>query len=84
VLLNDALVYIMAKVKINKDLVVVGFDNAPDIKALKIKYGKDYVHHRDERIPHLHGKGKKSTELTEEIGFKEFLKKVKLLKGEQK
>jgi len=69
---------------INIDLVVIGFDNAPDIKALKIKYGKDYVHHRDERIPHFHGKGKKSTELTKEIGSKEFLEKVKLLKGEQK
>lgn len=69
---------------INKDLVVIGFDNAPDIKALKIKYGKDYKYHLDERIPHFHGKGKKSTELTKEITFREFLEKVKLLKEEQK
>jgi hypothetical protein len=29
------------------------------------------------------GKGKKSTELTKEIRFKEFLEKVKSVKGEQ-
>ncbi|NQE05156.1 hypothetical protein C5S32_04735 [ANME-1 cluster archaeon GoMg1] len=62
---------------INNDLVVIGFDNAPDIKALKIKYGKNYVYHLEERIPHFHGKGKKSTELTKEITFKEFMEKVK-------
>jgi len=65
---------------INKDLVVLGFDNAPDIKALKIKYGKNYVHHLEERIPHFHGKEKKNTELTKEISFKEFLEKVKSMK----
>jgi len=68
---------------INKDLVVIGFDNAPDIRALKIKYGKDYVHHLEERIPHFHGKGKKSTELTKEIGFREFMEKVKSVKEGQ-
>jgi hypothetical protein len=65
---------------INKDLVMIGFDNAPDIRALKIKYGKDYGHHLDERIPHFHGKEKKSIELTKEISSKEFLEKVKSLK----
>jgi len=44
----------------------------------------DYGHHLEERIPHLHGKGKLSTELTEEINFKEFIEKIKLLKEEQK
>jgi len=65
---------------IKNDLVMIGFDNAPDIRALKIKYGKDYVHHHDERIPHFHGKGKKSIELTKEISFREFLEAVKTLK----
>ncbi len=69
---------------INVDLVVIGFDNAPDINALKMKYGKDYVHHLDERIPHFHGKGKKNTELTNEISFKEFLEEIKLLKSDEK
>ena len=69
---------------INTDLVVIGFDNAPDINALKIKYGKAYVHHLDERIPHFHGKGKKNTELTKEISFREFLEKIKSLKSDKK
>jgi hypothetical protein len=43
----------------------------------KIKYGKNYVYHLEERIPHFHGKGKKSTELTKEVSFKEFMEKVK-------
>ena len=29
------------------------------------------MHHLDERIPHFHGKGKKNTELTKEISFRE-------------
>lgn len=69
---------------INVDLVVIGFDNAPDINALKLKYGKDYVHHLDERIPHFHGKGKKNTELTNEISFKEFLEEIEMLKNDEK
>lgn len=62
---------------IKEDSVVMGFDNAPDIKALKLKYGKDFIYHLNERIPHFHGKEKKRTELTEEIGFNEFLEKIK-------
>ena len=46
----------------------------------KIKYGKNYVYHLKERIPHFHGKEKKNTELTKEISFKEFLEKVKSMK----
>ena len=69
---------------INIDLVVIGFDNAPDINALKLKYDKDYVHHLDERIPHFHGKGKKNTKLTKEISFKEFLEEIKMLKSDEK
>lgn len=64
---------------INNDFVIFGFDNAPDIKALKLKYDKDYVHHLGEQIPHFHGKGKESTELTKEVSFKVFIEKVKLI-----
>ena len=59
------------------DTVVMGFDNAPDIKALKIKYGKDFLYHLNERIPHFHGKEKKSTELPKEIDFNDFLERIK-------
>lgn len=69
---------------IKNDFVIIGFDNAPDIRALKIKYGEDYGHHHDERIPHFHGKRKESTELTKEISFKEFMENIKSLKSERK
>jgi hypothetical protein len=62
---------------INKGVVEYGCDNAPDIKALKIKYGKDYSKHLNEPIPHSHGKGKKTIELTDEMDAKEFFKKIK-------
>ncbi len=65
---------------IDNGVVEYGCDNAPDIKALKIRYGKDYNKHLNEPIPHSHGKGKKNTELTNEMGAKEFLKKIKSFK----
>ena len=75
-----------ALLKINgdfkNDFVLIGFDNAPDIKALKIKYGENYVQHHDERIPHFHGRGKESIELTKEISTKEFLETVKSFKND--
>ena len=67
---------------IKNDFVLIGFDNAPDIKALKIKYGENHVQHHDERIPHFHGRGKESIELTKEISTKEFLEKVKSFKND--
>ena len=65
---------------INKGVVEYGCDNAPDIKALKIRYGKDYSKHLNEPIPHSHGKGKNITELTGEIDAKEFFEKIKAFK----
>ena len=49
------------------------------MKSLKLKYDKGYVHHLGEQIPHFHGKGKESTELTKEVSFKVFIEKVKLI-----
>lgn len=62
---------------INKGAVEYGSDNAPDLKALKMKYGKEYKKHLNEPIPHSHDKGKKSIELTDEMSAKEFFKKIK-------
>lgn len=47
--------------------VIVGFDNAPDIHALRLKYGSDYKFHRRERIPHRHTLDKAKVELTDEM-----------------
>jgi hypothetical protein len=65
---------------INKGVVEYGCDNAPDIKALKMRYGKDYAKHLHEPIPHSHGKGKNTIELTDEMDAKEFFEKIKMFK----
>ncbi len=53
--------------------VVAGFDNAPDPKALQLKYGQKYSQHRLETIPHHHTSGKKALELTGEMNVINFL-----------
>lgn len=53
--------------------VVVGFDNYPDLPALKMKFGKDYRRRLDVPVPHCHGKGKKTVTLTSEFSAEEFL-----------
>lgn len=65
---------------INKGVVEYGCDNAPDIKALKMRYGKDYSRHLHEPVPHSHDKGKKTIELTDEMDTKEFFEKIKTFK----
>ena len=34
--------------------LVHGFDNTPDVRAIKQRYGRDYRQHLGERIPHKH------------------------------
>ena len=34
--------------------LVPGFDNSPDIRASKQRYGTDYRQHLHERVPHQH------------------------------
>ena len=53
--------------------VVVGFDNASDPRALRLKYGRDYTRHRLELIPHRHTEGKKAIELTDEMDCAAFI-----------
>ncbi|MCP4148453.1 MAG: hypothetical protein GY757_11970 [bacterium] len=62
---------------IDDGIVEYGCDNAADIKALKMKYGKEFIKHINEPIPHTHDRGKKNTELTDMMDAKEFLKKIK-------
>jgi hypothetical protein len=55
------------------DQVVVGFDIAPDPRALRLKYGNDYTQHRLELVPHRHSESKSSLELTEEMDHTRFV-----------
>lgn len=58
---------------IKEGAVVVGFDNYPDRRALREKYGVDYHEHLGELIPHKHNVQKASLELTEEMTIDKFL-----------
>ncbi len=49
-----------------------GFDNAPDPRAIRMKYGKIGKEHAGENIPHLHLDEKTKIVLTEEIRFSDF------------
>jgi len=53
--------------------VVVGFDNYPDRRALRRKYGRDFTTHLSELIPHKHGVRKTTLALTEAMRVDAFL-----------
>lgn len=60
------------------DWVEAGFDNAPDPRAIRLKYGKIGEEHAGENVPHLHREDKTKLSLTEEMTFQDF---VDWLKG---
>ena len=57
--------------------VEAGFDNAPDPRAIRLKFGKVGQEHAGELIPHLHSEDKTRLSLTEEMTFAEFVRWVK-------
>ena len=61
---------------IEGDNVAMGFDNYPDRQALQQKYGQAFMAHLDELIPHKHGPGKTTLELTEDMMVERFLSVV--------
>ncbi len=62
---------------IHEDEVVVGFDNYPDRRSLRKKYGPDFKLHLLELIAHKHGPRKETLELTEEMTVEKFLNYLK-------
>ncbi len=52
--------------------VEAGFDNSPDPRALRLKYGR-IGHHAGELVPHLHRENKQHLELTDEMNMKDFI-----------
>ena len=53
--------------------VLRGFDNSPDIRAVRLKYGQEYKHHVHERVPHAHlADGR--IELTNPMTFDDFVR----------
>jgi hypothetical protein len=59
------------------DFVQAGFDNSPDPRAIRLKYGGIGKEHAGELIPHLHLENKTRLSLTEEISFSSFVEWVK-------
>lgn len=57
-------------------VILLGLDNASDRSALRLKYGKDFSQHLQELIPHLHGKGKQTVELTGEKTVEDFVQMI--------
>ncbi len=57
--------------------VIIAFDNAADPRALKLRYGKTYTHHRLEAIPHRHNKNKQEIALTPEMDCDMFIGWIK-------
>ena len=55
------------------DWVEAGFDNAPDPRAIRLKYGKIGEDHAGESVPHLHREDKTKLSLTEEMTFQDFV-----------
>jgi len=53
--------------------VEAGFDNSPDPRAIRLKYGEIGQEHTGESIPHLHLEDKTVLSLTEEMTFQEFV-----------
>ncbi|MCW5851617.1 MAG: hypothetical protein KIT87_16205 [Anaerolineae bacterium] len=54
-------------------IVEVGFDNSPDPRALRLKYGRIGEQHVGELIPHMHLANKTTLHLTDELTLQDFV-----------
>lgn len=59
------------------DSVEAGFDNAPDPRAIRLKYGKIGHQHSGKNVPHLHTENKTKLQITEEMVFQDFIDWIK-------
>ena len=55
------------------DWVEAGFDNSPDPRAIRLKYGRIGEEHGGEYVPHLHRSDKSQLSLTEDMTFAAFV-----------
>lgn len=58
---------------LENQFVKAGFDNAPDPRAIRLKYGKIGKEHSGEFVSHLHLDDKKQLVLTEIMSFDSFI-----------
>ncbi len=57
--------------------VEAGFDNSPDPRVIRLKYGREAKKHMGELIPHLHREDKTTLVLTNDLKFEDFLQWLK-------
>ena len=57
--------------------VEAGFDNTPDPRAIRLKYGRIGAEHAGEPVPHLHRVDKTQLLLTDEMTFEAFVEWLK-------
>ena len=55
------------------DWVIAGFDNSPDPRAIRLKYGRIGAQYAGKLVPHLHLRDKADLVLTDEIIFESFV-----------
>jgi len=58
---------------LSEGTVVVGFDNYPDRRVLRERWGEEFAAHQHEHIPHRHGQNKLTVAITDEYSVKRFL-----------
>jgi hypothetical protein len=58
---------------LRENWVEAGFDNSPDPRAIRLKYGQIGPEFAGEHIPHLHQENKIRLSLTEEMTFVSFI-----------
>lgn len=58
--------------------VEAGFDNSPDPRAIRLKYGEIGQEHAGEHVPHLHLENKAHLSLTEEMTFPGFVSWIRV------
>jgi len=58
---------------LKSNYVEAGFDNSPDPRAIRLKYGMIGPDHAGEHVPHLHQANKTELTLTDEIDFQAFV-----------
>ena len=60
------------------DRVEAGFDNSPDPRAIRLKYGRIGAEYAGQNVPHLHLENKQELVLTEEMTFADFVDWLKI------
>lgn len=55
------------------EFVKVRFDNSPDPRAIRLRYGRISAEHANEPVPHLHRADKTQLFLTEDMTFEAFV-----------